>query len=80
VFNQEIFATFDLRNQHARISAPTLVITGGEDFICGPVCADEIAAGVRDAQKVILGDAGHFIFVEQPQAFYSEVARFLSGP
>jgi proline iminopeptidase len=80
VFNQEIFSTFDLRNQHARISAPTLVITGGEDFICGPVCADEIAAGVRDAQEVILGDAGHFIFVEQPQAFYSEVAGFLSRP
>jgi proline iminopeptidase len=79
LFNNEIFTTFDLRDLHPRISAPTLVITGSEDFICGPTCADEIAAGIAGSKKVIVGDAGHMIFVEQPEAFHSEVVDFLDS-
>ena len=75
LFNKEIFETFDLRGELGSITAPTLVITGEEDFICGPVCADEIAAGIRGA-KVIVGDSGHMIFVEQPEEFEREVAEF----
>lgn len=78
LFNQEIFTTFDLRDQLPKIKAPTLVITGDEDFICGPVCADEICPAIRDVRKVIVGDAGHMVFIEQPQAFHDEVADFLS--
>ena len=79
LFNNEIFNTFDLRDQHSLISAPTLVITGSEDFICGPLCSDELAAGIDGSKKVIVGDAGHFLFVEQPEAFHSEVVDFLDS-
>jgi pimeloyl-ACP methyl ester carboxylesterase len=79
LFNKEIFETFDLRPELGAITAPTLVITGDEDFICGPVCADEIAAGIAGARKVIVGDSGHMIFVEQPEEFEREVAEFLEG-
>jgi pimeloyl-ACP methyl ester carboxylesterase len=79
LFNKEIFETFDLRGELRTITAPTLVITGDEDFICGPVCADEIAAGIKGARKVIVGDSGHMIFVEQPEEFEREVAEFLEG-
>jgi proline-specific peptidase len=77
-FNNEIFATFDQRPELPRITAPTLVITGEDDFICGPVCAREIAAGVPGAQLTVLGDCGHFVFVEQPEQFSSAVAGFLA--
>lgn len=79
LFNNEIFGTFDLRGELGSISAPTLVITGEEDFICGRVCADEIAQGIKGSRKVILGDSGHMIFVEQPEAFEMEVAKFLGS-
>jgi pimeloyl-ACP methyl ester carboxylesterase len=79
LFNKEIFETFDLRPELGAITAPTLVITGDEDFICGPVCADEIAAGIEGAEKVIVGDSGHMVFVEQPEEFEREVAEFLEG-
>jgi len=79
LFNKEIFETFDLRGELGAISAPTLVITGEADFICGPVCADEIAAGIKVALKVMVGDSGHMIFVEQPEEFEREVAEFLEG-
>ena len=68
-----------MRSLLPSISARTLVITGDEDFICGPVCAEEICAGIRGARKVIVGGAGHMLFVEQPQAFHDEVAAFLGA-
>ncbi|HXN78055.1 MAG TPA: alpha/beta hydrolase [Candidatus Dormibacteraeota bacterium] len=77
LFNREIFNTFDLRDRLPRITAPTLVITGEDDFICGPVCAAEISAAIPGARQVIVGDSGHMVFVEQPQAFHDEVADFL---
>ena len=79
LFNSEIFNTFDLRSALPNITAKTLVITGDEDFICGPICSDEICAGIAGARKVIVGDAGHMLFVEQPQAFHDEVADFLES-
>ena len=79
LFNQEIFNTFDLRDADRGITAPTLVITGDEDFICGPACADEIEGLIPGAQKVIVGDAGHFLFVEQAEPFLTEVADFLES-
>jgi pimeloyl-ACP methyl ester carboxylesterase len=79
LFNREIFEKFDLRGELGAIGAPTLVITGEEDFICGPVCADEIASGIKGAKKVIVGDSGHMIFIEQPEEFEREVADFLEG-
>jgi pimeloyl-ACP methyl ester carboxylesterase len=77
LFNREIFTSFDMRGALPAITAPTLVITGDADFICGPLCTDEIVAAIPGARKVIVGDAGHMVFVEQPQAFHDEVGDFL---
>jgi pimeloyl-ACP methyl ester carboxylesterase len=79
LFNNEIFNTFDLRSALPNITAKTLVVTGDEDFICGPVCAKEICAGISGARMVVVGDAGHMLFVEQTQTFHDEVADFLGG-
>ena len=79
LFNQEIFTTFDVRDRLPAIKCSTLVITGDDDFICGPICADEICLYVEGARKVIIGDAGHLTFVEQTQAFHDEVADFLGS-
>lgn len=79
LFNDEIFTKFDLRADLPNIKSPSLVLTGDEDFICGPVCAEEICAGIKDARMAVVGDAGHMAFVEQPQAFHDEVADFLGA-
>jgi pimeloyl-ACP methyl ester carboxylesterase len=79
LFNNEIFNTFDLRSALPSITAKTLVVAGDEDFICGPICAREICAGIPGARMVIVGDAGHMLFVEQPQNFHDEVADFLGA-
>jgi proline-specific peptidase len=78
LFNKEIFESFDLRPGLAKITAPTLVVTGELDFITGPVCAAEIYAGIADVETEILPGAGHFIFVESPEAFRRAMLGFLA--
>lgn len=77
LFNEEVFTTFDLRPLLSEITAPSLVITGRADFICGPVCAEEIADGIAGSELVLL-DCGHFVFVEQPERFAASVTSFLA--
>jgi len=78
LFNKEIFESFDLRPELARITAPTLVVTGELDFITGPLCAAEISAELADVETEILPGTGHFIFVESPEAFGRAVLGFLA--
>jgi proline iminopeptidase len=76
-FNEGI-ETWDMRGELPLIKSPTLVITGERDFITGPACSQEIADGIAGAELVIIPDCGHFTFVECPQRFGEEVARFLA--
>jgi proline iminopeptidase len=69
----------DLRSRLSKITAPTLVITGEDDFICGPVCAHEISAAIPGAREVIVSDAGHMLVFEQRQAFHDAIAGFLEA-
>jgi pimeloyl-ACP methyl ester carboxylesterase len=78
LFNEEIFAAFDLRPELAAITAPTFVITGEDDFITGPICSREIADGIAGARLDVIPDCGHFVFVEQPQRFADAVTTFLA--
>jgi proline iminopeptidase len=80
LWDREIFETFDVRPELGKITAPTLVITGEEDFITGPPSAREIAAGIEHAETVLLPGTGHFIFVEAPRAFREAVLSFLGVP
>jgi pimeloyl-ACP methyl ester carboxylesterase len=79
LFNDEVFTTFDLRPELPRITAPTLVIAGQDDFITGPVCASDLVEGVTDAELVLLADCGHFVFVEQAERFAAAVGGFLAA-
>ena len=79
LFNQEQVPSFDLRPELARIAAPTLVITGEEDFITGPLSAAELSEGIAGAETVLVPGCGHFIFVETREAFRDSVLAFLGA-
>jgi pimeloyl-ACP methyl ester carboxylesterase len=76
LFNNEVFTTFDLRPDLPKITAPTLVITGDEDFITGPVCAADFVT-IPDVRTVVLPACGHFIFIEARDRFRVELETFL---
>ena len=77
LFNTELAPRYDLRSDLSRIAASTLVITGELDFF-GPPANDDIVAGMPDAQSVVIADAGHFVWVDEPDAFRNEVRQFLT--
>ena len=68
----------DIREELRQITAPTLVVAGTDDFVCGPSAADELVRGIPDARLVLLEHAGHMMFVEQPEAFRNTVEEFLA--
>ena len=76
-FNTVEFPTFDLREQLRTIEAPTLVLVGDDDMIAGPVCADTIVAELPNARRVEIAGSGHFLYIEQPQAFRTALTDFL---
>jgi proline-specific peptidase len=76
-FNTEVWPAFDLRPALARISAPTLVLAGGRDFIAGPAAARAMVAALPNAELVVFPEAGHFLFVEAPEDFREAVRDFL---
>jgi proline iminopeptidase len=43
-----------------------------------PTCAEELARGISDARLVILEKSEHYPFIEEPEAFWAAVERFLS--
>jgi pimeloyl-ACP methyl ester carboxylesterase len=76
-FNTAEFPTLDLRPELRRITVPTLVVAGDDDMIAGPVCADAIGNELADGRLVMIRDSGHFLYVEQPEAFRAALIEFL---
>jgi proline iminopeptidase len=52
-------AAMDLRPELGRITAPTLVVVGDDDFICDVVSAREMADAIPGARLAIIPEAGH---------------------
>jgi pimeloyl-ACP methyl ester carboxylesterase len=76
-FNTVEFPTLDLRSELRTITAPTLVVVGDDDMIAGPVCADAIMRELPDARLVTIRGSGHFLYLEQPEAFRTALTDFL---
>jgi pimeloyl-ACP methyl ester carboxylesterase len=78
-FNAHEFMTFDLRPALPRVTAPTLVVAGEEDFILGPPACREVARGIAKARLEVLEGVGHMPWVENPEAFTVTLTDFLAG-
>ena len=76
-FNTVEFPDFDLRGELRSIEAPTLVVVGDDDFIAGPVCADAMLRELPNGRVATIPDAGHYTYVEQPEAFRAALTGFL---
>jgi pimeloyl-ACP methyl ester carboxylesterase len=76
-FNTVEFPSLDLRDQLRSIEPVTLVVVGDDDFIAGLACAEATLRELPDAELVTIPDAGHFVYVEQPEAFRAALTDFL---
>jgi 3-oxoadipate enol-lactonase len=76
---QGILAMSDeLRYELARITVPTLVITGSQDALTPVGDAEEIHELIPHSEMVVLGGAAHGLMVEAPNAFNDTVISFIT--
>lgn len=81
-FNDEVFRAItpqmlmglDLRSGLKKVDAPVLVLHGRQDPL---ETADEVHAAFAGSTLAVLEDAGHFPWLEQPDAFYDRLLHFL---
>jgi 3-oxoadipate enol-lactonase len=61
------------------IDLPTLIIAGAEDKVIPLAAAQALKAGIHGSRLVVIGEAGHMVNMEEPEAFNSELVEFLRG-
>jgi proline iminopeptidase len=69
----------DVLDRLGEIKVPTLILVGSEDFICSPTQAERLHKGVVGSHLVVIDDAGHFPFLEQPMAFFKAIDDYFDG-
>ena len=60
------------------LSVPTLFVIGGDTPGMLPIISEVLSTHVPNAEKVIIPDAGHSMFRQQPKAFCEAVLSFLA--
>jgi proline iminopeptidase len=68
--------TLDLRSGLDKVKAPVLVIHGKQDPL---ESGDEVHETFPGSRYVVIENAGHFPWFEQPEAFYKTLGEFLSA-
>lgn len=71
--------TADITGKLSGIQAPTLVIWGEHDPIIPLRAGKQIAGILPNAELVVIGDAGHNVMWDRPEAFNQAVMDFLTG-
>ncbi|HEX3779422.1 MAG TPA: alpha/beta hydrolase [Pseudonocardiaceae bacterium] len=68
---------FDVRPRLAEITAPSLIVVGRHDFICGPTWARMLESGLPNAKLVEFENCGHLGHLEDPAQFTAAVTEFI---
>src|SRR5262249_55287047 len=61
-----------------RVIAPTLILWGQSDRLIPRVYAERWAALIAGARVEVIGEAGHMLPYEQPEAFVTAISQFLA--
>jgi 3-oxoadipate enol-lactonase len=67
----------DTLAQLGQIRCPTLVLSGGRDPICPPVCARWMVEGIPGAKLETFESSSHFFLMEEPARFMATMERWL---
>jgi pimeloyl-ACP methyl ester carboxylesterase len=61
------------------IHAPTLLLTGGADLYAPPPILKLFAARIKNSETLVIPEAGHSAYWEQPDLFNRTVLKFLTA-
>jgi proline iminopeptidase len=59
------------------IRAKVLITVGRHDYICPVALSERLHEGIPESQLVIFEESGHLPWLEEPNAFFAELERFL---
>lgn len=79
VWESGLYQEIDLRPVLGRITAPTLVVAGELDLLCGPAQANPIVHGIAKGSLVVIPECGHFPDVEAPELLLASVTAWLGA-
>jgi 3-oxoadipate enol-lactonase len=74
----DAFLELDVTARLPRITAPTLVLCGGEDALKPPAYSRLIAEGIPGAEFLVVPGAGHAVVIEQPEPVNTAILGFLA--
>lgn len=69
---------FNLLSKLHTIKVPTLVMVGKQDWITPVEASEDIAREISQSRLVIFEHSGHAPQLEEPEAYYSTVRKFLA--
>ncbi len=78
VRSRQLATDFNVISRLHEIVAPTLILTGRDDFFCPPAQAERMHRGIRGSEMVIFERSGHYPFAEENAAFQDAVRAWLS--
>jgi proline iminopeptidase len=71
------YGMIEVESRLDRATGPMLVLAGRHDRVCPVAAAEATAAGVPEAELVVLEHSAHMGFVEEPDAYVGAVRGFL---
>nr|BFE69330.1 hypothetical protein GCM10020092_026310 [Actinoplanes digitatis] len=74
----EVTVDTDRREAYRTIRVPTLVLSFADDLIAPAVRGRELAAAIPGARYTRIADAGHYGYLEQPDAVNEAVLEFFA--
>jgi len=78
--NAHCLPSFNTLDDLSKITTPTLVISGREDWITPPAQAGErIHARLPNSESVVFEESGHFPFIEETGPFMKLIADWTAG-
>jgi pimeloyl-ACP methyl ester carboxylesterase len=79
LFAKKTTATYALRPDLSKLTAPTLFLWGDQDPLGTPDVGRELASRMPDARVEVVADAGHLPWLDQADFCAARITAFLSG-
>ncbi len=64
---------------HARIAAPTLLLTGDSDGTASPAAVQALGERIKGAKVAIIEQSGHWATIERPEVCTAKLTEFFSS-
>jgi len=61
------------------LDVPTLLLWGANDTMATVAAADRLHEAIAGSRRVLIDRAGHYPFLEQPEAFNRHLREFLTS-